>query len=202
MFGKRSSASWFSTENMISRTDGMVLLFLLLFYLFIQAYFSKKSIEQKESGEISYLPENTRSIKKSIIVFVIIFLLIYTGVALLFSGFSYITWKLHQSFYLVNSLLGVWVLNLPYIYLTMRSGNKKEVILEESYIQGLVGLTGGIGCTAIIHPFWMSARYIQDVMILCVIVTLMQLIKKITATIRGSIMITAYLAVVIGLFVR
>lgn len=202
MFGKRSSASWFSTENMISRTDGMVLLFLLLFYLFIQAYFSKKSIEQKESGEISYLPENTRSIKKSIIVFVIIFLLIYTGVALLFSGFSYITWKLHQSFYLVNSLLGVWVLNLPYIYLTMRSGNKKEVILEESYIQGLVGLTGGIGCTAIIHPFWMSARYIQDVMILCVIVTLMQLIKKIPATIRGSIMITAYLAVVIGLFVR
>ena len=176
--------------------------YLLLFYLFIQAYFSKKSIEQKESDEISYLPENTRSIKKSIIVFVIIFLLIYTGVALLFSGFSYITWKLHQSFYLVNSLLGVWVLNLPYIYLTMRSGNKKEVILEESYIQGLVGLTGGIGCTAIIHPFWMSARYIQDVMILCVIVTLMQLIKKIPATIRGSIMITAYLAVVIGLFVR
>ena len=176
--------------------------YLLLFYLFIQAYFSKKSIEQKESGEISYLPENTQSIKKSIIVFVIIFLLIYTGVALLFSGFSYITWKLHQSFYLVNSLLGVWVLNLPYIYLTMRSGNKKEVILEESYIQGLVGLTGGIGCTAIIHPFWMSARYIQDVMILCVIVTLMQLIKKIPATIRGSIMITAYLAVVIGLLVR
>ena len=84
----------------------------------------------------------------------------------------------------------------------MRSGNKKEVILEESYIQGLVGLTDGIGCTAIIHPFWMSARYIQDVMILCVIVTLMQLIKKIPATIRGSIMITAYLAVVIGLFVR
>ena len=202
MFGNRSSASWFSTENMISRTDGMVLLFLLLFYLFIQAYFSKKSIEQKESGEISYLPENTRSIKKSIIVFIIIFLLIYTGVALLFSGFSYITWKLHQSFYLVNSLLGVWVLNLPYIYLTMKNGNKKEVILEESYIQGLVGLTGGIGCTAIIHPFWMSARYIQDVMILCVIVTLMQLIKKIPATIRGSIMITAYLAVVIGLFVR
>ena len=116
MFGNRSSASWFSTENMISRTDGMVLLFLLLFYLFIQAYFSKKSIEQKESDEISYLPENTQSIKKSIIVFVIIFLLIYTGVALLFSGFSYITWKLHQSFYLVNSLLGVWVLNLPYIY--------------------------------------------------------------------------------------
>ena len=130
MFGNRSSASWFSTENMISRTDGMVLFFLLLFYLFIQAYFSKKSIEQKESGEISYLPKNTQSIKKSIIVFVIIFLLIYTGVALLFSGFSYITWKLHQSFYLVNSLLGVWVLNLPYIYLTMRSGNKKEVILE------------------------------------------------------------------------
>lgn len=202
MFGNRSSASWFSTENMISRTDGMVLLFLLLFYLFIQAYFSKKSIEQKESDEISYLPENTQSIKKSIIVFVIIFLLIYTGVALLFSGFSYITWKLHQSFYLVNSLLGVWVLNLPYIYLTMKNGNKKEVILEESYIQGLVGLTGGIGCTAIIHPFWMSARYIQDVMILCVIVTLMQLIKKIPATIRGSIMIPAYLAVVIGLFVR
>ena len=110
--------------------------------------------------------------------------------------------EIAQSFYLVNSLLGVWVLNLPYIYLTMRSGNKKEVILEESYIQGLVGLTGGIGCTAIIHPFWMSARYIQDVMILCVIVTLMQLIKKIPATIRGSIMITAYLAVVIGLFVR
>lgn len=55
--------------------------------------------------------------------------------------------EMHQSFYLVNSLLGVWVLNLPYIYLTMRSGNKKEVILEESYIQGLVGLTGGIGCT-------------------------------------------------------
>ena len=101
---KQLRQSWFSTENMISRTDGMVLLFLLLFYLFIQAYFSKKSIEQKESGEISYLPENTRSIKKSIIVFVIIFLLIYTGVALLFSGFSYITWKLHQSFYLVNSL--------------------------------------------------------------------------------------------------
>ena len=41
----------------------------------------------------------------------------------------------------------------------MKNGNKREVILEESYIQGLVGLTGGIGCTAIIHPFWMSARY-------------------------------------------
>lgn len=199
MLGNKSSGSWFSTGNMISRMDGIVLLFLLFFYLLVQIYFQKRAVEQKENVMKSYLSEN---IKNNVIVFGLIFLLVLAGTALLLNGFVDITWKSSLSFYLISSLLGVWLFNLSYIYLAMKKENKKEVILEESYIQGIVGLAGGMGCTAIIHPFWMSARYIQDVMILCVIVILMQFIKKIPASIRGSLMITAYLAVIIGLFVR
>lgn len=200
--GNHSSESWFSTENAMSRADGIVLLFVLFFYLLVLLYYSKKPVEQDQNeNDISFFQDKEK-IKSSIIIWGLLLLLTFAGVLLLFSSFADITWKYHWSFYITSSVLGVWILNIPYIYQAMKKENKKEVILEESYIQGIVGLAGGIGCTAIIHPFWMSAKYIQDVMILCMIVIVMQFIKKLPSAIRGSFMITIYLAVIIGLFLR
>lgn len=179
-----------TSQNVVNRFDGLLLLLLFILYIFIVF----KNVEKK-------IEMNIRQISRTILLYIIITIIIVCGSLLVMHAIVEIGVETNNSQYKMALIIGTWCLNLSYI-IEARKENAKEIILEESYIQTIVIVTLFMGVVAVTHSILIGAYIMQDFILVCVMVVLLQFLKKIDNRIIGSLMATAYVVSIISILIR
>jgi len=175
-----------AANNILSRVDGVLLLFLFILYFFICI----------RNGLKIHIPE-----KIYFFYFISLEIVIVPGTYFISQNIPKIGADIGASQYLVGLTMVSWCINLSTMFMTKEKSQKLNYLEEvmEKTIISITLLLGGIVCFL---PLSISIYMVYDLIVFGVISIVLQLIQKIDNRLAASSMATVYIAFIIYVFIR
>lgn len=218
-----------ATENILSKIDGGLLLFLFLVYLYIvygkkETSFLQSMCMNKCKNQLEKKENNLskQRIARQIFEYILLIVVIAIGNHMLFESVSKIGVKIEISQYCIGLTLMTWCINLSGILLTWFNSKKKNRIenlgmqledsndeiendrnnMENISEEVLFSMTMLLGTMALIKPIMVNMYIIYDLILFGIVVIMLQFIQKIDNRLAGSGMATVYIGFIVYAIIR
>lgn len=186
-----------TNNNMISRTDGIILIAVYLVFHFSMHKHRKdedrKSRMEKGAREDEYLRERRRRG----IINAAILLSIAVGAYFLTAGIGWLAIEISQPQYFVGVLFGGIAVNVSSGILLSVQENEPTKYGKQTVENVLLVNTFLLGCTVLIREIRISQYMIYAFMLFALSVILIEGFKKIDNRLAGSGMVTVYIGIVV-----
>lgn len=198
-----------STTHVLSRFEGVVLLFMLasFMYLLLKDTKNMRSLDAMQLEEAKDIRKPDMTIKKAIIVTLVGMVGIVIGGILVTNAAKGIAIKLGMSEWLVGLTIVSVGTSLPELVTSVVAAFKKESDIAIGNIIGsnIFNILFILGMTAVITPVSLNVAAIVDVLILLGItgfVFVVAFIKKKVRRIEGLILMLSYVAYLVYIIIR
>ena len=190
-----------TNNNMISRTDGIILIAIyLVFHLSMhKGTRDKKEKLKEETKEKRKAGDNEffRQRRRKGIVNAITLLSIAVGAYVLTAGIGQLAIEMSQSQYFIGVLFGGIAVNISSGILLSIERNESTKYNKQTVENVLFVNTFLLGCTALAREIRVSQYMIYVFMLFALVTILMEGLKKIDNRLAGSGMVTVYIGIIV-----
>lgn len=210
-----------TNNNMISRTDGIILIAVYLIFHFsmhkirktdkenfIHRRVKKENRKSRGSREITKNAEDRKDTENRVnehfrekrrrgIINAIILLIIALGAYFLTAGIGRLAIEISQSQYFAGVLFGGIAVNISSGILLSIESNEPTKYGKQTIENVLLVNTFLLGCTVLVREIRISQYMIYALMLFALVTILMEGLKKIDNRLAGSGMVTVYIGIII-----